>query len=96
MERNDCPHCKGTGYVKTNETMGIEVMRLLQLAGHRTPAITAATLIVHAEVAFYILNRKRRLTMRMAWALHRQWGIPAEALIRPPIRRRGASRAAAE
>ena len=30
-----------------------------------------------------ILARKRRLTMDMAWKLHREWGIPAEALIRP-------------
>ena len=34
-----------------------------------------------------ILKRKRRLTMQMAWALHRKWDIPAEALIRPPGRR---------
>jgi HTH-type transcriptional regulator / antitoxin HigA len=31
-----------------------------------------------------ILTRKRSLTMRMAWRLHREWGIPAEALIAPP------------
>jgi HTH-type transcriptional regulator/antitoxin HigA len=31
-----------------------------------------------------ILARKRTLTMRMAWRLHREWGIPAEALIAPP------------
>jgi HTH-type transcriptional regulator/antitoxin HigA len=30
-----------------------------------------------------VLARKRRLTMQMAWKLHREWGIPAEALIRP-------------
>ncbi len=30
-----------------------------------------------------ILSRKRPLTMRMAWTLHREWGIPAEALIQP-------------
>jgi|ERR1043166_771515 HTH-type transcriptional regulator/antitoxin HigA len=30
-----------------------------------------------------ILSRKRRLTMKMAWKLHRDWGIPAEVLIRP-------------
>jgi HTH-type transcriptional regulator/antitoxin HigA len=28
-----------------------------------------------------ILQRKRRLTMRMAAKLHREWGIPAEALL---------------
>jgi HTH-type transcriptional regulator/antitoxin HigA len=30
-----------------------------------------------------ILSGKRPLTLRMAWALNREWGIPAEALIRP-------------
>jgi HTH-type transcriptional regulator / antitoxin HigA len=30
-----------------------------------------------------ILNRKRRLTMAMAWRLHRELGIPAEAVIKP-------------
>jgi HTH-type transcriptional regulator/antitoxin HigA len=34
-----------------------------------------------------ILTRKRPLTMRMAWRLHREWGIPAEALIVPPSTR---------
>jgi HTH-type transcriptional regulator / antitoxin HigA len=40
-----------------------------------------------------ILTRKRPLTMRMAWRLHREWGIPAEALIAPP-RTRGRRSAA--
>jgi HTH-type transcriptional regulator/antitoxin HigA len=40
-----------------------------------------------------ILTRKRPLTMTMAWRLHRDWGIPAEALIGPP-RKRGRSSAA--
>lgn len=30
-----------------------------------------------------ILSRKRRLTLQMVWKLHRDWGIPAEALIQP-------------
>ena len=28
-----------------------------------------------------VLTRKRPLTMQMAWKLHREWDIPAEALI---------------
>ncbi len=57
---NDCPHCIGTGYVKTNETMGIEVMRALQLAAHRCPGGSTLTVTVNSEVAFYLLNRKRK------------------------------------
>jgi len=33
---------------------------------------------------YEVLNRKRPLTMKMAWRLHRELGIPAECLIRPP------------
>ena len=39
-----------------------------------------------------ILTKKRALTMRMAWKLHREWDIPAEALIAPPTRTRNAVR----
>jgi len=35
-----------------------------------------------------VLSRKRRLTIPMAWKLHREWGIPAEALIRPVAARK--------
>src|SRR5262245_10184471 len=43
-----------------------------------------------------VLSRKRRLTMQMAWKLYREWGIPAEALIRPRKLRRARRVAAAE
>lgn len=42
------------------------------------PVIGAANRI------YEVLNRKRPLTLRMIWRLHKQLGIPAESLIRPP------------
>jgi HTH-type transcriptional regulator/antitoxin HigA len=45
-------------------------------------------LIGSRQRASDILSRKRGLTMRMAWKLHRDWGIPAEALLRPQSRSR--------
>jgi HTH-type transcriptional regulator/antitoxin HigA len=45
-------------------------------------------LIGSRQRASDILSRKRQLTMQMAWKLHRDWGIPAEALIRPRQSRR--------
>lgn len=33
---------------------------------------------------YEILNRKHPLTLRMVWRLHKELGIPAESLIRPP------------
>ena len=40
-----------------------------------------------------VLSGKRSLTMRMAWKLNREWGIPAEALLAPP--RQGGRKSAA-
>jgi ribonuclease E len=55
----DCTHCKGTGHVKTCESVSIEVMRMLQLAVNREH-ITRIDIRVHDEVARYLLNRKRK------------------------------------
>lgn len=33
---------------------------------------------------YEVLNRKRSLTLTMIWRLHRELGIPAESLIKPP------------
>jgi len=45
-------------------------------------------LIGSRQRASDILSRKRRLTLQMAWKLHHEWGVPAEALIRPQTRQR--------
>ena len=42
-----------------------------------------ATLIGSRSRASEVLKRKRPLTMAMANALHREWNIPAEILIKP-------------
>ncbi|HEX4613917.1 MAG TPA: Rne/Rng family ribonuclease, partial [Urbifossiella sp.] len=56
----DCSHCRGTGFVKTSESASIEVMRLIQLAAHRAPLVQSVQVTVHADVAHYLLNRRRR------------------------------------
>ncbi|WP_101674156.1 helix-turn-helix domain-containing protein [Alloalcanivorax mobilis] len=33
---------------------------------------------------YEVLNRKRSLTLKMIWRLHRELGIPADSLIKPP------------
>jgi ribonuclease E len=55
----DCHHCRGTGQVKTVESMSIEVMRLLQLAVHRS-MVQRIEVQVHEQVGQYLLNRKRK------------------------------------
>ena len=54
--------------------------------GMETRGLTQADLgrlLGSRQRASDILSRRRPLTMRMAWKLHRDWGISAEALIRP-------------
>jgi HTH-type transcriptional regulator / antitoxin HigA len=36
---------------------------------------------------YEVLSRKRPLTLKMIWRLHRELGIPAESLIKPDNRR---------
>ena len=57
---SDCPHCRGSGFVKTSESLSIEVMRLIQLAAHRAPAIASIQVGVHMDVAHYLLNKRRK------------------------------------
>ena len=78
---NDCPHCSGSGYVKSNETMGIEVMRLMHLAAHRAPTVAAAVVTVHADVAFYLLNRKRKEIA----AMEERAGIEVQVVCQPGV-----------
>jgi HTH-type transcriptional regulator / antitoxin HigA len=40
-------------------------------------------MIGQANRVYEVLNRKRPLTLRMIWNLHKGLGIPAEILIRP-------------
>ncbi len=61
---SDCPWCGGTGVVKTPESMSLEVVRLLILAGQR-PSITRIVVNVVDEVADYLNNNKRHELARL-------------------------------
>jgi hypothetical protein len=54
----DCPHCKGSGLVKTPESMSLDVMRKLAIALNDA-RIARAELAVCPDVALYLLNKKR-------------------------------------
>ena len=60
----------------------IEAIRChMEQRGHTQSDL--ADLLGSRSRASEILNRRRPLTMEMAWRLHREWGLPAESLIRP-------------
>jgi ribonuclease E len=55
---SDCPFCKGTGLVKTPESMALDVMRRLAIAIN-DQRVARVELGVCPDVAFYLQNRKR-------------------------------------
>ena len=55
----DCPSCRGTGQVKTAESMAIEVMRTLMTTVNKTK-ISRIVLNVHENVANYLNNKRRK------------------------------------
>jgi HTH-type transcriptional regulator / antitoxin HigA len=60
----------------------VEAIRFrMELGGLRQADL--ARLLGSRSRASEILRRKRPLTLEQAWKLHREWQIPAEALLRP-------------
>jgi len=83
----DCACCHGLGVVKTAESMAIEVVRLLLLAGQREEIVRIAV-TVKDEVATYLNNKKRREiakiedgTGKMVQILSREGVSPEHLLI---------------
>ncbi len=58
-----CPHCKGSGMVKSFESQAIEVLRQLQLAGNRKD-IKRVEIAAPKEVALFLQNNKRQALAR--------------------------------
>ncbi len=74
----DCHHCRGTGLVKTAESVALDVMRLLQLTATRQH-IASIEVTVSPEVANLLLNRKRSLLHQLESKNRRNISIKPEA-----------------
>lgn len=55
----ECPHCEGTGLVRTASSAGLSALRLLEEEAARGRG-SIITLRASQEAAFYVLNNKRR------------------------------------
>src|SRR3546814_20896251 len=54
-----CPHCEGTGLVRTASSAGLSALRMLEEEAARGRG-NLITLRASQEAAFYVLNNKRR------------------------------------
>src|SRR5262249_33940020 len=80
----DCVHCRGTGQVKTCESMSIDVMRMLQLAAHK-PNVHRIEIHVAQDVANYLLNKKRKEITRLEESRSIQVNITGLSALSPEI-----------
>src|SRR5205814_4956361 len=67
----DCPHCKGSGLVKTPESMSLDVMRRLAIAAHNEKA-ARIELSVCPDVGYYLLNKKRNSLASLENVTHKR------------------------
>ncbi len=61
---SQCPHCQGTGIIRSTESVALAVLRGLEdalMAGARTSLVATTT----SSVALYILNNKRHFINEM-------------------------------
>ncbi len=61
---NDCPHCKGSGLVKSPESMTLHVLRNIQMAVHRADVVRLGVHVA-PDVAFQLQNRKRGMLYQL-------------------------------
>ncbi len=53
-----CPHCRGAGFIRSTESMALQVLRALEEEGAR-PNLSEVTVSIPSSVALYVLNNKR-------------------------------------
>lgn len=74
----DCHHCRGTGLIKTSESVALDVMRLLQLMVTREH-IRSIEVVVSPEVAYLLQNRKRSAVFSLEQAYRRSISLKPDA-----------------
>ena len=75
-----CPHCNGTGIVRSTESAALMALRLLEEEGIRARS-SVVRVSVCPEVAVYLLNTKRR----MLTDLETQYNFEIEVLAQPSM-----------
>jgi ribonuclease E len=72
-----CPHCGGMGFVKSHESLAIEIIRLLNLSASKSNIIRVE-LSVSPEVADYLQNEKRAAITQIEQASDKRVTIHSE------------------
>ncbi|MCH2396122.1 ribonuclease E/G [Oceanibaculum sp.] len=95
-----CPHCGGTGYIRSTDTTALHVLRAIEEEGIRQRASEIAV-YVPTQIALYILNQKRAALAQIEARYSFQVMIGSDDTLIPPafrlerVRQRSAEEQAA-
>ncbi len=78
-----CPHCGGTGHVRTTETAALAVLRAVEDEGAKRRA-AAIVVYVAGAVALYVLNHKRQRLAEIETRYGMSVAFAADESLMPP------------
>jgi ribonuclease E len=78
-----CPHCSGTGRVRSVNSAALHILRVIEEQAARKPDENI-TIYVHSDVALYILNQKRASLAALEAQFNITVMIEADASLIPP------------
>jgi ribonuclease E len=75
-----CPHCRGSGYIHSVETVGIQIIRTLEKEA-ASGEYVSLRVTTHPEAALYLLNEKRAALQALEQRYHVSVSILMDASI---------------
>ena len=78
-----CPHCGGTGHIRSTESTALHVLRAIEEEGMRRRS-AEISVAVPAGVALYILNQKRAMLAAAEQRYHFRVNITQDETLIPP------------
>ncbi|HVM81642.1 MAG TPA: ribonuclease E/G [Stellaceae bacterium] len=78
-----CPHCGGTGHIRSTESTALHVLRAIEEEGMRRRS-AEISVAVPANVALYILNQKRAALSEAEHRYHFRVAITSDDTLIPP------------
>ena len=78
-----CPHCAGTGHIRSTESTALHVLRAIEEEGMRRRS-AEVSVAVPTSVALYILNQKRAMLAAAEQRYHFRVSITRDDTLIPP------------
>ena len=81
-----CPHCRGTGFIRTSDSSALQVLRVIEEQGIKRGAVML-TVVVHPDVALYLFNQMRDRLIAIEQRYGLRVSIKTDPTLVPPDHR---------